>query len=333
MSDTPSPDSKIRWQSFSNTANADPPSTSGGLSDDSSSDDTGPEVDRRPESQEESYEALVDGATRADRHDRGLGSKLYGARSNETMDDLRAGGVTPRREQIQRHVELDAANSRPLRYLIGEVCRIASTLDIPDQGRRRACELCHQMQASASTTWQPYALEAWAGAAVYTAAREQDLYRPLKEIVSKVKTTVDEETVDDLERDVRACYVRFQDGLELAIPPVHPSDELSRLQTAVDQPVTGPVLERATTLITAYLERGNTGSPAGIAAAALLAAVAEQHDFDGGQRQQLRRALGDAGDVAQRTITRHYEAFESTPDSLGGSAAVPVATVVEGVIE
>jgi transcription initiation factor TFIIIB Brf1 subunit/transcription initiation factor TFIIB len=327
MSETPSPDSNIRWQSYSNTASADPPTVTSEQTATADTDDTRRQVDRRPESQEESYAALVDGATRADRHDRGLGSKLYGARSNEAMDDLRAGGVTPRREQIQRHVELDAANSRPLRYLIGEVCRIASTLDIPDQGRRRACELCHQMQASASTTWQPYALEAWAGAAVYTATREQDLYRPLEEIVAKVKTTVDEANVDDLERDVRACYVRFQDGLELAIPPVHPSDELSRLQTAVEQPVTGAVLERATTIITSYLEEGNTGSPAGIAAAALLAGLAEEHDFDGGQRQQVRRSLGDVADVAQRTITRHYEAFETTPASLGGPAAGPVATV------
>jgi transcription initiation factor TFIIB len=334
MSETPSPDADsdsrpTPWRSFSATqpdtleSAADNTQASGraSLPDDAP-------VDRRPGSQETAFETLAAGPTRADRHDRGLGSKLYGGSHSDQMDDLQAGGITPRREQVQRYVDLHASGGRPLQYLLADVCRIASALELSDPVRERACELCHELEGTETATWQPYAFETWAGAAVYTAGREQNQYVPLEEVVAKVKATGDGEDAGQ-ESDLRACYVRFQDTLDLAIPPVHPSDELARLRTAVDQPVTSDVVETATAVITAYLDAGNTGAPAGIAAAALLAAVADVHELDRDSQLALRRRLQDRGGVAQRTITRHYEAFPATPDRIGGpegeAAATPMA--------
>jgi transcription initiation factor TFIIIB Brf1 subunit/transcription initiation factor TFIIB len=317
MTELPSTDdTPHRWRSFSTSAvadDADTASASDPSEVSSTKEDNQQQLDRHPDSQSGDIRTLTNGRTTPTRHDRGLGSTLTGGQHNESVDDLEAGGITPRRATIQHHDDPHVGRTGPPEYLIREVHRIVSQLEFPDQVRTRACELCHAMSAE---PLRGFAFEAWAGAAVYAAAREQDIYRPLRTVAIHVKSTADSTNTTgeapDSVRQLRSCYVRLQKTLDLEIAPAHPSDELHRLQTAIDEPVTGPVLDTATECITDYMDAGHTGAPGGIAAGALLVALEEDAVITESAVPSYRERLSEVGDVAARTVKRHYDSMRRT---------------------
>ena len=223
-------------------------------------------------------------------HDRGLGSSISTGGGDE---------MNPRKERLHRFARLEDWSAETIRHLLPEIQRIASALDQPRSVGERASHLCRQFQKVAEFTGA--SLEEWAGAFVFTAIREQrDRYCPRTRLLSVMKTPSSNQS-RSMDAKLSGCYSRIQTTLNLAIAPLAPDEQVPAVATRVDVGLSPTVVASASELAQAYMAAGKSGTPTGIAAAALVVAGAvEETDL-------TIAALARAADVGARTVYRHRD--------------------------
>lgn len=237
-------------------------------------------------------------------HDRGLGSTI------QSTSDARLGA---RKQRLHRFARLEDGSAETLRHLLPEIQRIVSALDQPRSVGERASHLCRQFQTAAELTGA--SLEEWAGAFVFTAIREQrDRYCPRTRLLSVMKTPCADQS-RSMDAKLSDCYSRIQTTLELVIAPLAPDTQVPAVAARVDVQLSPTVVGQASDLARSYMTAGKSGTPTGIAAAALVVAGAvEEADL-------TIAALARAADVGARTVYRHRDAMTELglagPDAVG----------------
>lgn len=255
-------------------------------------------------------------------HDRGLGSQIRTGGSD---------GLAPRKERLHRFARIEDATAETLRHLLPEVQRITTAVGLPRQVGERGCRLVRQYQLDAAFTGA--SLEEWAGAFVYTAAREVDVYCPRSRLIDVMKCP-EEQSDRSMQAKLSGCYSRIQTVLDLSIAPVAPDEQVPPVAARVDGVVPADTVREASVIARRYMDAGNSGTPTGIAAAALVVAGrAEGTDsVDCARESPTIAAFASAADVEPRTVYRHRDAMHelevvsgvSPPNSGTGNAGEAV---------
>lgn len=226
-------------------------------------------------------------------HDRGLGSSISTGGSD---------GMNRRKERLHRFARLEDTGAETLRYLLPEIQRIATSLDLPGTVGERACRLARKFQAGARFTGA--SLEEWAGAFVFTAARDAGQYCPRSHLEDVIKSPA-VGSRRSMQSKLSGCYSRIQTELGLSIVPVSPDEQVPAVAARVDTDLGPDVVRRASEIAQSYVETGGSGHPAGIGAAAIVVAL---HSMS--ESGPSIASLATAADVAVRTVYRHRDAMQ-----------------------
>jgi len=253
-------------------------------------------VDRGPEwrsfdAQDKAEKSRVGSPTTEMLHDKGLSSVI-------DWQDRDAHGrllSSEKREQMQRLRTWDerfrsqSAKDRNLKQALGEISRMASALDIPEDARKTASVIYRR--ALEEDLLPGRSIEAMATASLYAGARQMDVPRSLDEFepVSRVD-----------QKEFARAYRYVARELSLAMEPTDPVQYVPRF--ASELPVSEEVAKRAVELLESGKEDAiHSGkSPVGLAAAAIYAAAklanedVTQHD------------VADVADVSAVTIRSRY---------------------------
>ncbi len=252
--------------------------------------DHGPEW-RAFDSQERGRKSRVGSPVTNTIHDKGLSTNigwqdrdangnLLSSRKRETMKRLRKWDL-----RCKSH----SAKERNLKQAFTEVDRMASALGLPQSVRETASMIYRR--AVEEDVLVGRSIEEFATAALYGAARKEQIPRTLDEVtaVARVGRT----------RIARA-YRTIVGELGLAIEPSDPTEYLPRFTSDLD--CSQAVQRRAYDLLETVAGTTFTSGkhPAGLAAAALYAATCLT-----GERV-TQEEIGEASDVTPMTIRTHY---------------------------
>ena len=231
-------------------------------------------------------------------HDRGL-STTIGWRNQDAKGRPVSGRKRERLSRLRTWNErfrTRDSDDRNLKQALGEIDRMASALGLPDSVRETAGVVYRR--ALDEDLLPGRSIEGVASAALYAAARQQQLTRSLDEVANVSR-------VDRLE--IERTYRYVADELSLSIPPTNPLEFVGRYASAVDcseetERAARELIERA---IDAGVHSGK--HPVGIAASGIYAAA---QLTDEGITQH---ALSDAANVSEVTIRNRYrEILEAT---------------------
>ncbi|WP_435346745.1 transcription initiation factor IIB [Haloarchaeobius sp. HRN-SO-5] len=261
-------------------------------------------VDRGPEwrafdSREKNEKSRVGAPTTRMLHDKGLSSVI-------DWQDKDAYGSTlssRKRQKMQRlrtwdeRFRAQSAHDRNLKQALGEIIRMASALDLPDNVQETASVVYRR--ALEDDLLPGRSIEAMATASLYAAARQANVPRSLDEFapVSRVDR-----------REFARAYRYLAKELDLAVEPADPVDYLPRFCSELA--VSNEVKRRAETLIEAGKRQGvHSGkSPVGLAAAAIYAASLLSEE------KLTQKKVGEVADVSEVTIRNRYKELLQADD-------------------
>ncbi|WP_247010285.1 transcription initiation factor IIB [Halorientalis litorea] len=194
------------------------------------------------------------------RHDRGLSTDIG---HSSRLKGRKRRQVARMRRQHNR-AQISSKRERNQVYGFGEIRRLVSALDLPDDIRERACVLFESAQSA--DLLRGRSLEGFAAAAVYAVCRTADLSRTLTEVVGPARADRDE---------LKCAYDALNRDLGLPTGPIDPAEYVPRFASELD--LSQAVERRAAELVQVAHDRGVvTGrDPAGVAAGCLYTAARE----------------------------------------------------------
>ncbi|SEP02195.1 transcription initiation factor TFIIB [Halogranum amylolyticum] len=225
------------------------------------------EIDRGPEwrafdSKEGDQKSRVGAPTTSLMHDKGLSTTIDWRNQDAYGNSL----STRQRQKMQRlrtwneRFRTRDSKERNLKHALGEIERMGSALGLPDAVRETASVIYRR--ALAEDLLPGRSIEGVATAALYAAARQEDVPRSLDEIqhVSRVE-----------KREFTRAYRYIVRELTLTVQPADPAQYLPRFISELN--VDDAVEHRARTLLEDGKREGvHSGkSPVGLAAAAIYA--------------------------------------------------------------
>jgi transcription initiation factor TFIIB len=193
-----------------------------------------------------------------------------------------------------------SSRDRSLRFGLGEIARLVSSLELSDSIHDRAVDLYREVSSEGMLTGR--SIESMSTACVYAACRLERLPHTLKETgeVARVDT-------DEINRD----YKSLNRELELATPPPLPQDYVPRLASAVDA---SPRVERRASQLARSNAVGvlaNGRQPNGVAAACLYHVYKECERSNVGLTQQ---SLAEEGYTTPTTIRKLWRELQGLAD-------------------
>jgi len=266
-------------------------------------------VDRGPEwrafdASERDEKSRVGAPTTGLLHDKGLSSVI----DWKDQDAQGAALSSKKRQEMQRlrtwdeRFRAQSARDRNLKQALGEISRMASALNLPENVQETASVIYRR--ALEDDLLPGRSIEAMATAALYAAARKANVPRSLDEFapVSRVER-----------KEYARAYRYMNEELELAIRPADPASYLPRFCSELD--VDPDVRNRARELLSAA-ERSailSGKNPVGLAAAAIYAAglLCEE--------KLTQNEIAEVADVSTVTIRERY------PELLDAGATNPAA--------
>ena len=230
----------------------------------------------------------------AARHDRGLSTEIgrgTDAKGNELSGEKRRRLARMRREQTRGRWRSKA--ERNLAHGLGEVRRLASTLELSDSVRDQACQLFRTAQNE--DVLRGRSIETIASGSVYAVCRLNEYPRTFEEIAGVSK-------LDD--GKVRLGYTVLNRELELPVPPAGPKQYLPQIASETD--VSNRTESRARALLEDATGEAVTNgcNPAGAAAGALYVAGQETEEY------LTQAEIADAADVSKVTLRERYRDIE-----------------------
>ncbi len=264
-------------------------------------------VDRGPEwrafnAGERDKKSRVGAPTTGMLHDKGLSSVI----DWKDQDAHGAALSSRKRQEMQRlrtwdeRFRAQSAQDRNLKQALGEISRMASALNLPDNVQETASVIYRR--ALEEDLLPGRSIEAMATAALYGAARKANVPRSLDEFapVSRVPR-----------KEYARAYRYMNEELELAIKPADPASYLPRFCSELEAPA--GVRNRARELLSAA-ERSailSGKNPVGLAAAAIYAAGLLCDE------KLTQNEIADVADVSTVTIRERY------PELLDAGATNP----------
>ena len=252
--------------------------------------DHGPEW-RAFDSREKNQKSRVGAPTTQMLHDKGLSSVI----DWQNKDAYGSALSSRKRQKMQRlrtwdeRFRAQSAQDRNLKQALGEVTRMASALDLPDNVQETASVIYRR--ALEDDLLPGRSIEAMATASLYAAARQASVPRSLDEF----------EPVSRVDRkEFSRAYRYIARELELAMEPTDPEQYVPRLISDLDLPE--ETKQRAMELLEAgKREAVHSGkNPVGLAAASIYAA-ARLTNVDVTQHE-----VADVADVSAVTIRDRY---------------------------
>jgi transcription initiation factor TFIIB len=253
--------------------------------------DRGPEW-RSFEDGERTNKSRVGAPTTKLLHDKGLSSHIgwedrdsYGnALSSSQRRRMRRLRTWDERFRTRDHSE------RNLKQALGEIQRMGSALDLPDDVRETASDLYRR--ALAGDLLPGRTIESISTAALYAAARQMDTPRSIDEVTAVSRAE---------EMEFKRAYRYLVRELGLAVQPADPQQFVGRLTSDLD---VDPDTERLTReILASAADTGtfNGKSPVGLAAAAIYAAA--QLSGEG----LTQDAVSEVAEVSNVTIRNRYQ--------------------------
>jgi transcription initiation factor TFIIB len=235
-------------------------------------------------------------------HDRGLGSNVGRRYENAKGDSGRRRQQRSRMRRLNRQSRGGKRKDRTRREGLSEIRRVCSALGFGSTILTRACYLFRRSVDANILLGR--GIEQFVGAAVYAAARENNVACIPKEIAEPLRLDADDENsqVGDSEARVRNAYGVMCRELGLKIRPLRPQDHIPRMAQAIG--VTNHVRHRSLTM--AVEVHGtmvlNGHQPTSIAAG-ILYAVANQVAEESAEAEPVtQREVADATGKVTTTI-------------------------------
>ncbi len=266
-------------------------------------------VDHGPEwtaysSREYAQVARTGGPTSMTLHDKGLSTLISGRDQDASGRQLSA----RKRSQMRRlrtwneRCRTRDATERNLKQAFSEVNRMASALGLPQSVRETASVIYRRAVDAGLLIGR--SIEGVATAAMYAAARQENIPRTLDEVTTVARV--------DRNRIARA-YRTVAAELGLAIEPADPTAFLPRFASELD--CTEAVHRQAHDLLEAVAGTTYTSgkNPAGLAAAALYASACLT-----GERI-TQQEISNVADITSMTIRAHYRELieQAQSDTVG----------------
>ncbi|MFC7216000.1 transcription initiation factor IIB family protein [Saliphagus sp. GCM10025334] len=227
----------------------------------------------------------------AARHDRGLSTEIgrrIDANGNELSGKKRQRLARMRREQSRGRFQSKA--ERNLAQGLGEVRRIASTLEFTESVRNQACHLFRSAQTE--DLLRGRSIEAMAAASVYGICRCNGLLRTLEDIADAARVK---------QSRVKNAYKTVNRELGLPAQPVRPSKFVPRLASELD--VSESIRQRARRLAE---EAESTGATTGVQPSGFAAACLYKAGRDEG-RWLTQTEVAESANVTTPTIRSHQD--------------------------
>ncbi len=224
-------------------------------------------------------------------HDEGLSTTIdwkdkdaYGRslsnKRKKQMDRLR---------KWQRRISTKDSKERNLRFALGEIDRMASSLDIPESTREVASVIYRR--ALNEELIPGRSIEAVAASALYAACRQDNIPSSLDEIVSASR-------VD--EQEVARTYRYISRELGLKIGPTDPSEFVPKYASKLN--LSEETQRKAIEIIEKSAEEGllSGKSPTGYAAAAIYLASILCNE------KRTQKEVGEVANITEVTIRNRY---------------------------
>ena len=252
--------------------------------------DSGPEW-RAFDSAEKEQKSRVGGPMTKTMHDKGLSTEI----DWRDQDALGQSLSSEKRNQMKRlrkwHKRSQAkGKERSLRFALGEIDRMASALNIPENTREVASVIFRQ--AHDEDLLPGRSIEGVAASALYAAARQENVPRSIDEVaeVSRVE-----------EQELARTYRYIVRELGLAIGPTNPAEFVPQIASELD--LNEEVKRKAVEIIEDTAEMGLTSgkSPKGYAAAAIYLASILAND------KRTQNEISEVADITEVTIRNRYQ--------------------------
>jgi len=275
-----------------------------GLVVEESAIDPGPEW-RAFDAEKRDEKSRVGAPTTKMMHDEGLSTNIGWQDKDAYGNALSA----RKRKQVKRLRTWDERfrtrdhQERNLKQALGEIDRMASALDVPENVRETASVVYRR--ALKEDLLPGRSIEGISTAALYVAIRQTGIPRGLEEVIGVSR-------VDD--QEVKRAYRYTVRELNLEIQPADPTDHLPRFAAELD--LSGETERRARELLETGKQRAvHSGkSPIGLAAAALYAA---------GQltgESPTQSEISEVADVSEVTIRNRYQELLEAEAETGATA-------------
>jgi len=228
------------------------------------------------------------------RHDRGLSSEV--GRKCDANGNTLPGRKQEQLRRLRREHNRGRFQTKAERNLaegLGEVQRIASTVDFPDSLCDQACQLFRSAQDA--DLLRGRSIEAMAAACVYGVCRCTGVSHTLTDVARLARVA---------QSRVQSSYTALNTQLGLPTKPLVPSVYVPRL--ASDLGCSNEIRQRARRLADQAENAGliNGVNPAGFAAACLYKASREQG------RRVMQIAVADVANVSAATVRNHQNALD-----------------------
>lgn len=199
------------------------------------------------------------------------------------------------RRQRQLESRYDSKAERNLAYVLGEIQRIGSALELPDVVVDRACQLAREIQSEA--LFEGDDLDAGAAGAIYTACRCCEIVRSPANIATVARTDPE---------SVRRMYRKAQITLELETPLVTPTDWIPQFAAALEVPTTVRQAAMRWGQRAEANEMAFVGcAPSGIAAACVAL---------GSKETITQERLATIADISPTTIRKRVRDLKALPE-------------------
>ncbi|MDY6774515.1 MAG: transcription initiation factor IIB [Halobacteria archaeon] len=252
--------------------------------------DQGPEW-RAFDSEERDSKARV-GAPRTEKmHDKGLSTEIDWQDKDAFGNSLSSNKRAQMKRLRKWHKRSQAkGKERGLRYALGEIDRMGSALNVPENTREVASMI--QRRAVDEDLLPGRSIEGVAAAALYAALRQGSIPRSIDEVAEVSR--VDEK---ELARTYR--YIMRELGLEIG--PTDPVEFVPRIASELE--LSSEVEERAKKIIRETSEQGLASgkSPKGYAAAAIYLASMLTNE------KRTQQEIAEVADITEVTIRNRYQ--------------------------
>jgi transcription initiation factor TFIIB len=254
------------------------------------------QVDRGPEwrafdSDERDDKSRVGAPMTKRMHDKGLTTNIDWRDKDAFGQSLSA----DRRAQMKRlrkwqnRIRTSGSKERNLQFALGEIDRMASSLNVPESTREIASMIYRR--ALDENLLPGRSIEAVSASALYAACRQENIPRSLDEIadVSRVE-----------KQEVARTYRYIARQLELEIGPTDPAEFVPRFASELG--LSEEVQQKAIEIIEETAEEGllSGKSPTGYAAAAIYLASILCND------KRTQKEVAEAANVTEVTIRNRY---------------------------
>ncbi len=224
-------------------------------------------------------------------HDKGLTTNIDWRDKDAFGQSLSA----DRRAQMKRlrkwqnRIRTSGSKERNLQFALGEIDRMASSLNVPESSREIASMIYRR--ALDENLLPGRSIEAVSASALYAACRQENIPRSLDEIseVSRVD-----------KQEVARTYRYIARQLNLEIGPTNPAQFVPRFASELN--LSEEVQQRAIDIIEETAEKGllSGKSPTGYAAAAIYLASILCND------KRTQKEVAEAANVTEVTIRNRY---------------------------